>query len=213
MRLTVPAVVCRHPNTVLPSVCSCAGTFAAASAGLPASPPARPPIRLLIPSPLRATLMSATLAALLLAALLLPVAGSLVPAAQAAAARTYVGTDACAPCHADQHATFRKYAKKSKSANSVKIMAAKLSREEVQGCYACHTTGYGKPGGFVSFESTPHLGDAGCEVCHGPGSAHVDSGGDVSLIDRPTMEGCVVCHNEQRVRSFNFKPLLHGGAH
>ncbi len=158
--------------------------------------------------------MPATVVALLLAAvMLLPVGGPLVPAVQAAAARTYVGTDACAPCHADQHATFRKYAKKSKSAHSVKIMAAKLSREEVQGCYACHTTGYGKPGGFVSFESTPHLGDAGCEVCHGPGSAHVESGGDVSLIDRPTMEGCVVCHNEQRVRSFNFKPLLHGGAH
>ncbi|WP_353115143.1 multiheme c-type cytochrome [Nitratidesulfovibrio sp.] len=190
MRLTVPVVVCRRRNSTLPSA----------------------PMTLRIS--VRPLGLRTTLAAVLLAALLaLPLAGPLAATARAAEARSYVGTDACAPCHADQHATFRKYAKKSKSAHSVKVMASKLTREEVQGCYACHTTGYGKPGGFVSFESTPHLADAGCEVCHGPGSAHVDSGGDVSLIDTPTMEGCVVCHNEQRVRSFNFKPLLHGGAH
>lgn len=184
MRLTVPAVVCRRRSSILPS------------------------------APVSCLSLRPTLAGVLLAALLaLPLAGPPVATARAAEARSYVGTDACAPCHADQHATFRKYAKKSKSAHSVKVMASKLTREEVQACYACHTTGYGKPGGFVSFESTPHLADAGCEVCHGPGSAHVDSGGDVSLIDTPTMEGCVVCHNEQRVRSFNFKPLLHGGAH
>lgn len=165
-------------------------------------------MRLNVPAAACRRLSDILFALLPLLLLLLPPAPAL-----AAEARSYVGTDACAPCHADQHATFRKYAKKSKSAHSVKVMAAKLTREEVQGCYACHTTGYGKPGGFVSFESTPHLADAGCEVCHGPGSAHVDSGGDVSLIDKPTMEGCVVCHNEQRVRSFNFKPLLHGGAH
>lgn len=188
MRLTVPAVVCRRPNSI------------------------QSPIQPAAPASVRA--LSVPLAAVLLAGLLVLVgAGQPVSTALAAEARSYVGTDACAPCHADQHATFRKYAKKSKSAHSVQVMAPKLSREEVQGCYACHTTGYGKPGGFVSFEATPHLADAGCEVCHGPGSAHVDSGGDVSLIDKPTMEGCVVCHNEQRVRSFNFKPLLHGGAH
>lgn len=196
MRLTVPAVVCRRPNSIQS----------------PIQPAAPASARSLSPASARA--LSVPLAAVLLAGLLVLVgAGQPVSTALAAEARSYVGTDACAPCHADQHATFRKYAKKSKSAHSVKVMAPKLSREEVQGCYACHTTGYGKPGGFVSFEATPHLADAGCEVCHGPGSAHVDSGGDVSLIDKPTMEGCVVCHNEQRVRSFNFKPLLHGGAH
>lgn len=196
MRLTVSAVVCRRQNLTLPSM-----------------QPSAPVSDRLVHLPLPPALSVPLAAVLLVALLVLTTAGPLVPTAMAAEARSYVGTDACAPCHADQHATFRKYAKKSKSAESVKVMTPKLSKEEVQGCYACHTTGYGKPGGFVSFEATPHLADAGCEVCHGPGSAHVDSGGDVSLIDKPTMEGCVVCHNEQRVRSFNFKPLLHGGAH
>lgn len=149
----------------------------------------------------------------ILTALLAVLPASAAQPPPAKAQRTYVGTDACQPCHAEQHASFRAHAKKSKSAQSVKVMSSKLTREELQGCFGCHTTGYGKPGGFVSFEATPHLSDAGCEVCHGPGSAHVESGGDVSVIDKPTMEGCMTCHNEQRVRSFDFKPLLHGGAH
>ena len=28
-----------------------------------------------------------------------------------------------------------------------------------------------------------------------------------------TMKDCETCHNSERVASFNFKPLLYGGAH
>ena len=86
--------------------------------------------------------------------------------------------------------------------------------EELTGCYVCHTTGYGRPGGFTSFADTPELADAGCEVCHGPGSAHVDSGGDPAKIQaKMEMAGCEACHNAERVRAFNFKPMLFAGAH
>lgn len=139
---------------------------------------------------------------------------ALPPTAPAAAEQsTYVGTDACADCHEEQYSTFKKYAKKAKSAQSVQVMAPKLTQEELEGCFGCHTTGYGKPDGFVSFEKTPHLSDAGCEVCHGPGSAHVESGGDPDLIHNPEMSECLTCHNEERVANFGFRPLLHGGAH
>lgn len=93
-------------------------------------------------------------------------------------------------------------------------MAPKLTPEELRGCFACHTTGYGQPGGFVDFEKTPNLANAGCEVCHGPGSAHVDSGGDPTRIKaKPVMTECERCHNAERVQTFNFKPMLFAGAH
>jgi len=132
----------------------------------------------------------------------------------APAENTYVGTAECKNCHEKQYENFTKFAKKAHSAKSVKIMASDLTEAELAGCYGCHTTGYGKPGGFVSYEKTPHLADAGCEVCHGPGSEHVKSGGDTSLIKGTlSMDDCEACHNESRVKSFDFKPLLYGGAH
>lgn len=130
------------------------------------------------------------------------------------AENAYVGTQACADCHEEQHERFVKYSKKAHSARSVQIMASDLTEAELAKCYACHTTGHGRPGGFVSYEQTPHLGDAGCEVCHGPGQAHVESGGDTSLIKGTvTMEDCTSCHTEDRVKSFDYKPLIYSGAH
>ncbi|UJX42827.1 cytochrome c family protein [Desulfovibrio sp. JY] len=127
---------------------------------------------------------------------------------------SYVGSKACQECHAKEYDSYSRYSKKAHSSQSVKIMAKKLTAEELRGCFACHTTGYGRPGGFVSFEKTPELANAGCEVCHGPGSAHVDSGGDPSFIkSKLAMAECERCHNAERVRNFNFKPMLFAGAH
>lgn len=132
----------------------------------------------------------------------------------AAAQERYIGTKACGECHQEQYANFSKYAKKPHSFSAVKLMGPKLTTDEIKECYACHTTGFGKPGGFISYEKTPHLADAGCEVCHGPGGEHVDSSGDPAKIKRKmAIKDCEVCHNPERVKNFNFKPLLYGGAH
>ncbi len=127
---------------------------------------------------------------------------------------TYVGSKVCSDCHEQEYENYSKYAKKAHSSHSIKIMASDLTEEEIKGCYGCHTTGYGKPGGFVSFEKTPDLANAGCEVCHGPGSLHVEYGGDMEYIDHNlSIEMCSTCHNAERVGAFNFKPMLFGGAH
>ncbi|MFP4072015.1 MAG: cytochrome c family protein [Desulfovibrionales bacterium] len=126
---------------------------------------------------------------------------------------TYVGSAVCADCHEYEYENFSKYAKKAHSDRSVKIMAPKLTQQELEGCYECHTTGYGKPGGFTSYTETPEMGIAGCEVCHGPGSLHIEYGDPALIKGTMSIEDCESCHNEDRVKSFNYKPLLFGGAH
>lgn len=126
---------------------------------------------------------------------------------------TYVGSVACQPCHAKEFSSFVKYSRKSHSYQSVQRMQKGLSTEQLKECFVCHTTGYGKSGGFVSIERTPELRDAGCEVCHGPGKEHVETQ-DPKLIERKvTVETCQSCHTQERVQNFRYRPLLHGGAH
>ena len=127
--------------------------------------------------------------------------------------KKYVGAKACKACHEKEYSNYISFAKKAKSFGSIKKMEKKLTLDEYRTCFECHTTGYGKPGGFESEEKTPDLKDAGCEVCHGPGSLHMD-GGDPALIIRDvTMENCNTCHSKDRIEAFDFKPLLFGGAH
>jgi len=126
---------------------------------------------------------------------------------------TFVGTAACQQCHDQEYEMFTKHSKKAHSKYNVEKMRAKLTKEELEGCYSCHTTGYGKKGGFVSYDKTPHLGDVGCETCHGPGSAHVESGEPAAITRKPSVDSCIVCHNAERIQNFNFRPLRYSGAH
>jgi len=125
----------------------------------------------------------------------------------------YIGSDGCKGCHEQEYNSFMKYAKKSKSYNSIERVKKGLTEEEIKGCYVCHTTGYGRPGGFISIEKTPHLKNAGCEVCHGPGGFHVKTMSRQDIKRRMTLKDCEVCHTSERVQAFRYKPMIHGGAH
>jgi len=138
-----------------------------------------------------------------------------MPSAFAQSKRTslYLGSDVCRSCHEREYNSFMKYAKKSKSFNSIERVKKGLTEEEIKGCYVCHTTGYGRPGGFISIEKTPHLKNAGCEVCHGPGGFHVKSMNRQDIKRKMTLKDCEVCHTSERVQAFRYKPMIHGGAH
>lgn len=126
---------------------------------------------------------------------------------------SYVGSQACRECHPGEHANFKAYSKKARSFQSVLKMVHGLTEAELKKCYECHTTGYGRPGGFVSQAQTPNLAEVGCETCHGPASRHVVSQSRKDIRDRVSTKDCDACHNSERIAAFNFKPMIHSGAH
>ena len=95
----------------------------------------------------------------------------------------YLSDKICRQCHRVQFISWRK----SKKARAFELLKpgvraeAKLkagldpsrdySRDPT--CLPCHTTGYGRPGGFISLEKTPALANIQCEACHGAGSEFV----------------------------------------
>ena len=104
--------------------------------------------------------------------------------------KTFVGHQVCQECHETEYESFTSNCKKIHSFENIKIMKKGLTEEEYRSCFECHTTGFGQPGGFVSEEETPHLGIAGCEVCHGPGSLHVESQDPDDIKGSLTPEDC-----------------------
>jgi len=127
--------------------------------------------------------------------------------------KAYVGSESCRECHETEYTSFITFAKKRHSFESVMIMKKGLTATELRQCFTCHTTGYGEPGGFRSETETPHLKNAGCEVCHGPGSLHAETEDPKDIKWQLTAKDCEVCHSSERVEAFSYKPLIYGGAH
>lgn len=99
-----------------------------------------------------------------------------------------------------------------KSATPTSDNAPKYVGSDV--CKTCHEELYHK-----NFESTPHFkttleGGHGCESCHGPGSAHVEGGGNVTKIisfkamsTQEVNSHCLSCHGEKHEqRHFSASP-------
>jgi peroxiredoxin len=126
----------------------------------------------------------------------------------------HVGSEACRSCHEAEFATW--------AAGPHAAALASLAREQKQGdpdCLRCHTTGFGKSGGFppdADVADHPDLARVGCESCHGPGGNHVAEGATrlgsiVSLGDK--CDSCVIlqicgsCHDDANDPGFEFEVL------
>ncbi len=158
------------------------------------------------------------------------VTSTTVVAQEGAEAAEYVGSDACKKCHFKQHRYWKKTSlftaletlKASEdAARAEKMKAAGLDPAKDYStdatCLACHTTGYGKKGGFPEKDATAEqiedLGMVGCESCHGPGSLYVKHKTEALEKDKeskfdfdglskyglvkPNADNCATCHNEK----------------
>ncbi len=97
---------------------------------------------------------------------------------------TYIGIDNCKICHLPHFDSWQT-TRMSKAFELLKPGVRIKAKKEAglnpdhdytsdPGCLECHTTGYGKPGGFISVEATPRMINIQCEACHGPGSVYAE---------------------------------------
>lgn len=119
----------------------------------------------------------------------------------------YIGSEACAPCHATEVATWRdtKHAHAWETLVDTKNTLNPL-------CLHCHTVGYMKPNGYVMGTTAETLTDVGCESCHGPGGPHAKNPA-VEKMDLAGPETCGNCHTPGQTPDFKFEEFWPKIAH
>jgi hypothetical protein len=150
----------------------------------------------------------------------------------------YVGMSRCRPCHFAEAKSWEQ----TKMAKAFELLKPGVAAESKRAhkldpekdythdasCLPCHVTGYGKPGGFESIESTPGLAGVQCEVCHGAGAGYLKPDlmslqnkeyKRVSLVaaglNIPDAKTCQACHNERSpfYTPFDFATRKNQGTH
>ncbi|HEX3775725.1 MAG TPA: multiheme c-type cytochrome [Polyangiaceae bacterium] len=108
----------------------------------------------------------------------------------------YVGVEVCSSCHQSERAFWDK----TQHAGAYATLSS-AHKEFNLDCVSCHVTGYDKPGGSTVVH-VEKLTNVQCEVCHGPGSRHVESPKDDKLIALPEHSLCAgTCHHPPHVHA------------
>ncbi|MCJ2670521.1 MAG: ammonia-forming cytochrome c nitrite reductase subunit c552 [Thermoplasmata archaeon] len=85
---------------------------------------------------------------------------------------SYVGSDACQPCHETSHAGW------AATNHPSAWVTLNNDSSKIEECEKCHVTGWGDEGhgGFNPTSDTPvEMRGIQCEACHGPGSDHLNT--------------------------------------
>lgn len=124
--------------------------------------------------------------------------------------RRLVGPEKCRQCHEKQ------YFRWQKTAHATAL--ASLVREQQQfnmRCLSCHVTREmpaapeQQPSRQNLLTLPEELRKVGCESCHGPGSVHIDSGGQTPGGFRPVTERtCGECHTAEMDEHFDYRDKL-----
>jgi predicted metalloprotease with PDZ domain len=104
--------------------------------------------------------------------------------------KVYVGTEPCVACHASQYAQWRD----TKHSTAYATLLG-VHRHHYPKCAVCHVAGLGQPSGFDILNPNRDLANVQCEICHGPGSLHVQRPLKETIRRLPTEQVCLECHN------------------
>ena len=115
----------------------------------------------------------------------------------------YGSSGACVNCHINEFARWAF----SPHASAWEALIMRRATDDSD-CVACHTTGFGQPGGLGELTSANLSKFKGvqCEACHGPMGGHPD---DARVHPTPVSEArCRTCHDEANSPSFDYKSYL-----
>jgi formate-dependent nitrite reductase cytochrome c552 subunit len=147
----------------------------------------------------------------------------------------YVGSKSCQKCHYKEYTSWAKTEMalafgtlkadaKSETKKKAGLDGSKDYTKDAK-CVACHTTGYGKPGGYPAItdkewtaeekERAALFEGVGCESCHGPGektSPFKKENKEYKWADlaklgavHPDEKSCAVCHSKESPSFKEFK--------
>jgi hypothetical protein len=120
----------------------------------------------------------------------------------------FLGSAACAGCHAEQYAQWQT----TRHAQAWATLVVE-ERDSDLDCFSCHATGATHAEGpRHPAQVTEALAGVGCEDCHGPGRDHVASPAAGQLDRDPPESTCVRCHDgvqdEGRFRFSDYRPKI-----
>ncbi|MBM4029440.1 MAG: hypothetical protein FJ280_29190, partial [Planctomycetes bacterium] len=107
----------------------------------------------------------------------------------------FVGSASCKRCHAPEYEQW----KTTGHSHALETLQ-KVGSDRDPECVLCHVSGLEYEGGYINQRQTRHLAGVGCENCHGPGSEHVLSGGQVPTGGPKT--ACRKCHTPEQSAEF-----------
>jgi len=111
--------------------------------------------------------------------------------------QVYATEKTCKTCHAEAHEVWAG----SRHAHAYATLK-EVNKSFDPECLQCHTTGFEKPGGFISEVDTPDLKNVQCEMCHGPRLDHTRApkGG----FAEKAREACSQCHVPKHSPNFDY---------
>ncbi|MCA9648781.1 MAG: hypothetical protein H6712_13500 [Myxococcales bacterium] len=119
----------------------------------------------------------------------------------------YAGLGECETCHEEAVAFWRT----TVHAGAYQTLVDTNQQVDLA-CVGCHVTGFRKPGGSEVVENEG-LRDVQCEVCHGPGTFHVEEPQTAKgaaqhiRLDSPR-EVCDECHTPEHSDTFDYEAYL-----
>jgi hypothetical protein len=161
----------------------------------------------------------------------------------------YVGSNKCKKCHLAEHKSWEKTrhgtametlkpGNATEAKTKYKLDPAKDYTKDAT-CVACHTVGFGKPGGYQmpadeeAAKKMKNLEGVGCEVCHGAGGNYIAkheeimkskgkyTDADMAAVGMIKVEAavCKTCHESDKgptfdaSKPFDFEKMKEKGVH